>query len=96
MKVALLGAGRIGVMHARLLASLPDVELLVADVDAARAAQVAAEVGGTAFATVEAAIAAADALAIASSTDTHAELVRALSAVGGEAGDPKAWLNKVA
>ena len=77
MKVALLGAGRIGVMHARLLASLPGVELLVADVDASRAAQVAAEVGGTASPTVEAAIAAADALAIASSTDTHADLVRA-------------------
>lgn len=77
MKIALLGAGRIGVMHARLLASLPGVELLVADVDASRAAQVAAEVGGTASPTVEAAIAAADALAIASSTDTHADLVRA-------------------
>lgn len=82
MRIALLGAGRIGVMHARLLASLPDVELVVADVDAARAAQVAAEVGATAAPTVEAAIAAADALAIASSTDTHADLVRAGMARG--------------
>lgn len=77
MKVALLGAGRIGVMHARLLAGLPGVELLVADVDGARAATVAAEVGGRAVASVEAAIAEADALAIASPTDTHAQLVRA-------------------
>ena len=77
MKVTLLGAGRIGVMHARLLASLPGVELLVADVDTARATAVAAEVGGQAMPSVDAAIAAADALAIASSTDTHADLVRA-------------------
>ncbi len=77
MKVALLGAGRIGAMHARLLASLPDVELLVTDVDAARTAAVAAETGARAMPSVSSAIAAADALAIASSTDTHAELVRA-------------------
>ena len=77
MKVALLGAGRIGVMHARLLASLPGVELLVADVDEARAASVAVDVGGRAMPSVAAAVAEADALAIASSTDTHADLVRA-------------------
>jgi myo-inositol 2-dehydrogenase / D-chiro-inositol 1-dehydrogenase len=78
MKVALLGAGRIGVMHARLLATLPGVDsLLVADVDTARAASVAQEVGGTAAGSVEEAIAAADALVIAAATDAHATLVRA-------------------
>jgi len=77
MKVALLGAGRIGQMHARLLAGLPDVELLVADVDASRAASVAAAVGARAMTSVGDALAAADALAIASSTDTHMDLVRA-------------------
>ena len=48
MKVALIGAGRIGRLHARLLASTPGVdELIVADMDAARAAEVAREVGAT-------------------------------------------------
>jgi myo-inositol 2-dehydrogenase/D-chiro-inositol 1-dehydrogenase len=77
MRIALLGVGRIGVMHARLLAGLPQVELLIADVDAERAVAVAAEVGATALPSIDAAIAAADALAIASPTDTHAPLVRA-------------------
>jgi myo-inositol 2-dehydrogenase/D-chiro-inositol 1-dehydrogenase len=77
MRVALLGAGRIGVLHGRLLASLAEVsELIVADVDTARAAAVAADIGGRAFESVDEAIAAADALVIASSTDTHADLVR--------------------
>ena len=39
MKVGLLGAGRIGVLHARVLASLDGVEtLIIGDADAARAA----------------------------------------------------------
>ncbi|MFN8621615.1 MAG: Gfo/Idh/MocA family oxidoreductase [Chloroflexota bacterium] len=76
MRIALLGAGRIGMLHARLLAGLPDVELLIADVDPERARAAAAQTGGTALPTVEAAVAATDALAIAASTDTHADLVR--------------------
>jgi myo-inositol 2-dehydrogenase/D-chiro-inositol 1-dehydrogenase len=77
MRIALLGAGRIGAMHARLLASLPEVELLIADLDAARAEAVAADVGARAMPAIDRAIEAADALAIASPTDTHASLVRA-------------------
>jgi myo-inositol 2-dehydrogenase / D-chiro-inositol 1-dehydrogenase len=76
MRVALLGAGRIGVMHARLLATIESVEeLVVADVDAARAATIAQEVGARA-ASVEDAIETADALVIAAATDAHAGLVR--------------------
>lgn len=46
MRVAQLGAGRIGAMHARLLAELLDPEnLVVADVDRQRAERVAAGVG---------------------------------------------------
>lgn len=77
MRIAQLGAGRIGAMHARLLAELVDPEsLLVADVVEARAAEVADAVGARS-ASVPEAIAAADALVIASSSTAHAELIRA-------------------
>ena len=78
MKVALLGAGRIGRMHGRLLAETPGVDaVVIADVDAARAAEVATEVGATAAPTIEAAMDAADAIVIAAATTAHAELIRA-------------------
>ena len=78
MKVGLLGAGRIGAMHARILAALDGVdELLIADIDTARAATVATQVGATALASVDALLDAADAIVIAAATDAHAELVRA-------------------
>lgn len=76
MKVALLGAGRIGQLHGRLVAAEPDVEeVIVNDVDDGRARQVAELVGGRVAATVEEALAEADAVLIAASTDAHARLV---------------------
>jgi len=77
MKVALIGAGRIGRMHARLLASLPEVQhVLVHDAVPETAASVAAEIGGTAAPSAEAAIDGSDAVLIAAPTDTHASLLR--------------------
>ena len=77
MRVAQLGAGRIGSMHAPILAGLLDPgALVVADADPARAASVAADVGATA-AGIEEAIAGADALVIAASSGAHPALVRA-------------------
>ncbi len=77
MKVALLGAGRIGRLHARLLSATRGVEgLVVADADAARAADVAAEVGAKAASTVEAALDQATAVVIAAATEAHAGLIR--------------------
>ncbi|MDH2428837.1 Gfo/Idh/MocA family oxidoreductase [Sphaerisporangium sp. TRM90804] len=71
MRVGLLGLGRIGAFHAVTLAAHPDVgELVVWDADEARAADVAARVGGVvgdAFQT--------DAVVIATPTSTHAELI---------------------
>lgn len=77
MRIAQLGAGRIGTMHAALLAEMLDPDALVlADVDAERARAVADGVGaGTA--SVEEAIASADALVIAASSTAHAALIRA-------------------
>ena len=75
MRVALLGAGRIGRLHARLLSELPGVELTISDTDPARAADLANEVGGRAL-DLEEAIAGAEALVITAATDAHATLIR--------------------
>lgn len=75
MKIALLGAGRIGQLHGQLVAAQPGVDgVIVNDVDAARAKAVADIVGGTVAATPEEAVAAADAVLIAASTHVHAAL----------------------
>ncbi|MBG0826203.1 Gfo/Idh/MocA family oxidoreductase [Planomonospora sp. ID67723] len=73
MRVGLLGLGRIGAFHAMTLVAHPRVdELVVADADAARAAEAAAGLGakarvGEAFE--------ADAVVIATPTASHAELL---------------------
>jgi len=77
VRIALLGAGRIGAMHARILSELLDPgELVIADVEPERAATVAAETGAQA-ADVEGALASAEALVIAASSTAHADLIRA-------------------
>ncbi len=77
MRIAQIGAGRIGQLHAAVLARQPGVdELIVADIVASRADALAERVGGRS-ATVEAAIAAADALVVAAATDAHPALIRA-------------------
>jgi myo-inositol 2-dehydrogenase/D-chiro-inositol 1-dehydrogenase len=77
MRIAQLGAGRIGAMHARILAEFIDpADFVVADVVEERAATVAGAVGARS-ASVTDAIADADALVIASSSTTHADLIRA-------------------
>ncbi|MEP6640234.1 MAG: Gfo/Idh/MocA family oxidoreductase, partial [Chloroflexota bacterium] len=78
MKVALLGAGRIGRLHARILSSTPGVDgLIVADAAPERAADVAAEVGAIAAPTIDAALDQAEATVIAAATTAHADLIRA-------------------
>jgi myo-inositol 2-dehydrogenase / D-chiro-inositol 1-dehydrogenase len=77
MRVAQLGAGRIGALHAEILAGLVEPgSLVVADVDPARASTVAERTGARS-AGIEEAIASADALVIAASSSAHAELIRA-------------------
>ena len=78
MRVALIGAGRIGALHARLLSGTTGVdELTVADAVAERATEVAAQVGATAAPSIEAALDRADAVVIAAATNAHGELIRA-------------------
>ncbi len=78
MRIALLGAGRIGRLHARLLKATPGVEsVVIGDVDADRAAEVAQAVGIEAAPDVDTALAGADAVAIAAATTAHPALIRA-------------------
>jgi myo-inositol 2-dehydrogenase / D-chiro-inositol 1-dehydrogenase len=77
MRVAQLGAGRIGAMHAGILSALVEPgSLVIADADPALAASVAESVGAQ-HAGIEEAIASADALVIAASSSAHPELIRA-------------------
>jgi myo-inositol 2-dehydrogenase/D-chiro-inositol 1-dehydrogenase len=78
MKVALLGAGRIGRLHGTVMASQPEVdEVVVADIDPGRAAEIAAVFGGRVAPTTDDAMDGADAVVVAASTDAHADLVAA-------------------
>lgn len=83
-KIALLGAGRIGEVHARSISSNPDCELVaIADVvnDAAR--KLATRYGAAARSVDEIlADASIDAVLIATSTDTHSDLIERASAAG--------------
>jgi myo-inositol 2-dehydrogenase / D-chiro-inositol 1-dehydrogenase len=77
MRVAVLGAGRIGALHARLLAESQEVErVIVADELPERAEEVAESVGGEARA-IEDAIATADCTVITAATSAHVELIGA-------------------
>ena len=84
IEVALFGAGRIGKIHAANLAAQPGVQFkYVVDVHQEAAAALAGLHGGSS-ATVEAALAdpAIKAVVIASSTDTHADLILRSAAAG--------------
>jgi myo-inositol 2-dehydrogenase/D-chiro-inositol 1-dehydrogenase len=84
VRFALIGAGRIGRLHAANLAAEPRVRFTaVADVATAAADAVAATHGARAV-SVEAAVAGADidAVLIASSTDSHADLIERAARAG--------------
>ena len=78
IRIGLVGTGRIGRMHARLIArEVPGLSLAsVFDVGTASATEVAAELGVPAATSTDALMTspAVDAIAICTSTDTHVEL----------------------
>jgi myo-inositol 2-dehydrogenase/D-chiro-inositol 1-dehydrogenase len=77
VKIGLLGAGRIGKLHAEVLSSIAEVDaLLIGDTDAELARSVATSVGASAL-PIDEVLQDADALVIAAMTDAHAPLVRA-------------------
>jgi len=78
MKIGLLGAGRIGALHAGVLANDPSVDqILVGDADPERAEEVAGKVGGEAGSIETVLASGPDAVVIAASTPAHAPLIRA-------------------
>lgn len=84
LRVGLIGAGRIGQVHARNIAANPHSRLAaVSDVVKTAAIDLAGSYGAVARSTDEIlADGAIDAVLIASSTDTHADLIEAASAQG--------------
>jgi len=82
LRVAVIGVGHLGRHHARLLAGIDGVELVgVVDLDATRAAQVAAA-AGTRAATDLASLPEVDAVTVATPTESHAALALPLLARG--------------
>jgi predicted dehydrogenase len=78
MRLAVVGVGHLGKHHARILAALPDVELVgVVDVNRSRAEAVAAEFGGRPFTDWREIVGHVDAVSIATPTVVHLEIAEA-------------------
>ncbi len=76
MRIGVIGVGRIGYFHLKVLKAHPGVSgLALTDADSARASKVGAEIGADVAPTVKALIDSVDAVVIASPTDTHADLL---------------------
>jgi len=83
VRAVIVGVGHLGKHHARILASLPGVTLAgVIDTDAARASQVAAERGTTAYADVSQVPGKIDLAVVAVPTESHARIAQGLLASG--------------
>ncbi len=76
VRIAVVGTGHLGRHHARILAALPDTDLVaVADTSGERAAQTAAEVGVAAVTTCDELYGRVDAVTVAVPTETHRRVV---------------------
>jgi myo-inositol 2-dehydrogenase/D-chiro-inositol 1-dehydrogenase len=76
MRVGILGVGRIGSYHARVLRALPGVDhLILTDIVPGRAESLAAAIGAEVADTADALFARADGVVIATPTSSHAALL---------------------
>jgi myo-inositol 2-dehydrogenase/D-chiro-inositol 1-dehydrogenase len=75
MRVGIVGAGRIGALHAETLIALPGVSVVIGDARPAAARELAARHGADATDDISELIAGADALVVAAATDAHPDLV---------------------
>src|SRR5687767_2390688 len=75
LRVAVIGVGHLGQHHARLLSSMPGVELAgVVDVKGERAAEIAGKYGTEAFTDASEILGRVDAVSVATPTSTHVEI----------------------
>lgn len=77
MRIGVIGVGRMGRVHATTLASIPGVDVLLADADQGRAEDLGGELGVEVAPGVEELIAAVEAVVVAAATDAHADLIHA-------------------
>jgi len=83
LRVGVVGVGALGRHHARVYAALPGVELAgVADVDAARASDVAATHGTRGFEDFRRLLGRVDAVSVATPTSLHADIGEAFLSAG--------------
>lgn len=77
IRTAVVGAGKMGAIHAKVYSQLPQSELVaVVDIDLARATQLAEKYGCPAFADGNAILGKVDAVTIATPTTTHLQIAR--------------------
>jgi len=75
ISIGVVGVGHLGSLHAKMLASVPEIALVgVTDTDSAKAAALAAEYKTQAFPSLDALLDHADAVTIAAPTSAHHEL----------------------
>lgn len=83
VRIAVVGAGHFGRFHAQKVAASAEAVLVgLHDRSADRVASIAAEVGAPALATLDAAIEAAEAVIVATPTDSHAAIAEAALSAG--------------
>ena len=71
-RVAVIGVGALGKHHARILAALPDVDLVgIVDINEARAREIGALVNAPAFANASDVLGSVDAITVAVPTESH-------------------------
>jgi len=83
IRAAVIGAGRLGTLHARKYAAIPGIKLAcVADIDRERAERLARETGAAALTDYRAVAGKADIATVASPGVTHLEIASALLSAG--------------
>ncbi|HUO03589.1 MAG TPA: Gfo/Idh/MocA family oxidoreductase [Candidatus Binataceae bacterium] len=83
LRAAVIGAGRLGTLHARKYGAIPGLQLThIVDVDPERAASVAAETGAAAITDFHSLVGKVDLVTIASPGVTHHEIAAAMLSAG--------------
>src|SRR5688572_28996369 len=74
-RIAVIGVGHLGQHHARILAAMPDVDLVaVVDTKPERAAEIAEKYGTASFTDASALVGPIDAVTVATPTVSHVEI----------------------